>query len=158
PGREPVRAGYRRSRLAGDRSRARASYARPRAQADLQDRRGADPDRGRLLRLLRGDRRTDRAEAPGGPPDRHLVDRGPGAPRAHGTHPPRRLIVAGVSAVSTYLLSELIRAPGSDCREVAGSCVDGPRFARRKFALGKFGRLRSCVRPVCAAYGRWPRW
>src|SRR5258707_255975 len=39
------------------------------------------------------------------------------------------------------------------------ACVDGPVGAR---GLGKRNsdavRLRSCVRPVVAAHGRWPRW
>jgi hypothetical protein len=34
----------------------RAAHARPRAQADPQDRRGLEAHRGRLLRLLPGDR------------------------------------------------------------------------------------------------------
>ncbi len=38
--------------------------------------------RGRHLRLLRGDRRADLAQAPGSPPHRHAVDRSAGTPRA----------------------------------------------------------------------------
>ena len=48
----------------------------------------------RHLRLLRGDRRADRAAPAGGPRDRHPVDRGAGAPRTHGARPPRRLSAA----------------------------------------------------------------
>ncbi len=44
-----------------------------------QDRRGAAPDRGRLLRLLRGNRRADLPQAAGREADRHAVDRGAGA-------------------------------------------------------------------------------
>ncbi len=49
------------------------------------------PHRGRLLRLLRGDRRADQPGPAGSPPDRHPEPRGPGAPRAPRTRPPRRL-------------------------------------------------------------------
>ena len=52
---------------------------------------GAAADRGRHLRLLRGDRRADRAEASRRPPDRHPVDRGAGAPRAPRESLSRRL-------------------------------------------------------------------
>ena len=45
--------------------------ARPRAQAHLQDRRGADAHRGRQLRLLRGNRRADRPAPARGPAHRH---------------------------------------------------------------------------------------
>ena len=78
--RQPSRPG--RPRLIRDRSRDRAQGTRPPAQADLQDRRGAAPDRGRHLRLLRRDRRADRAQTPRRAPDRHAVDRGAGAARA----------------------------------------------------------------------------
>ena len=50
-----------------------------------------DADRERHLRVLRGDRRADRPAPAGGAADRHPVDRGAGAPRAHGARPPRRL-------------------------------------------------------------------
>ena len=43
---------------------------------------GTAANRGRHLRLLRGNRRADRAETPRRPPDRDPVDRGAGAPRA----------------------------------------------------------------------------
>src|ERR1700730_14591818 len=48
---------------------------------DLADR-AARPHRGRHLRLLRGNRRTDFAASPGSASHRDLVDRGAGAPRA----------------------------------------------------------------------------
>ncbi len=60
----------------------RAAHPRSRAQADPQDRRGAQAHRGRHLWLLPGDRRGDRHQAPGGPAGRHPEHRGPGAPRA----------------------------------------------------------------------------
>ena len=47
--------------------------------------------RRRHLRLLRGDRRADRAQATRGPPDRHAFGRSAGAPRAARTRLPRRL-------------------------------------------------------------------
>src|ERR1700681_4349876 len=86
--REPPR--YRRPRLLGDRPFDRAQGARPPAQADLQDRRATRAHRGRDLWLLRGDRRADLAQAPGGAPDRDAVDRRAGAARAEGKSPPRR--------------------------------------------------------------------
>ena len=52
--------------------------------------------RGRHLRLLRGDRRADRAQAPRGAPDRHAVGRGAGASRAPRARLPRRLSRASV--------------------------------------------------------------
>ena len=48
-------------------------------------------DRGRHLRLLRGDRRADLDQAPRGPADRHPVDRGAGAARAARASLSRRL-------------------------------------------------------------------
>ena len=90
-GREPEPPGPGRPRLLGNRPGHRASRPRPPAQADLQDRCCTAPDRRRHLRLLRGDRRADRPQAPGGPPDRHAVGRGPGAPRAPRADLPRRL-------------------------------------------------------------------
>ena len=81
-----------RSRIARNRSRHRAANPSARAPADLQDRCGAASDRRRHLRVLRRDRRADRYPAAGGPADRHSQHRGAGAPRAHGAHPPRRLM------------------------------------------------------------------
>ena len=49
------------------------------------------PDRRRHLRLLRGDRRADRAAPPRSAPDRDAVDRGAGAPRAPRAGLSRRL-------------------------------------------------------------------
>ena len=72
----------RRPRDLRDRPGARAARARPPAQAHRQDRRGARPHRGWLIRLLRGDGRADRPEASRRPPDRHALRRGAGAPRA----------------------------------------------------------------------------
>ena len=48
--------------------------------------------RRRHLRLLRGDRRADRAQAARGAPDRDAVGRGAGAARAARARLPRRLI------------------------------------------------------------------
>src|SRR5262249_54072789 len=62
------------------------------AQADQQDRLGPAPHRAGRIRLLRRDRRADRHQAPGSPPDRHPLPRGAGTPRAQGTHDPGRLI------------------------------------------------------------------
>src|SRR6185312_3274441 len=61
------------------------------AQADRQDRCSAAAHRGRNLRLLRGDGRAHRAQAPRSPPDRDPVDRSPGAPRAARKSVSRRL-------------------------------------------------------------------
>ena len=91
PGREPESPRSRRPRLVGDRPRDRAARARPPAQADRQDRRRDPAHRRRHLRLLRGDRRADRAQAPRGAPDRDAVDRGAGAPRAARAGLSRRL-------------------------------------------------------------------
>ncbi len=90
-GRYP-RSRYHRSGQRRDRPGAGTADPGPRPQADLQDRPGAGADRGRHLRLLRGNRRTDWHQAAGGPPDRHDVDRGAGAAREDGAGPPRRLI------------------------------------------------------------------
>src|SRR6476661_6959842 len=88
-GRKPGAARSRRSRHRGDRSFAGAQDPRSLPQADLQDRVCLEVDRGRHLRILRGDRRADRAEAPRSPSDRHAVGRSAGAPRASRAHPPR---------------------------------------------------------------------
>ena len=74
--------GSRRPCVVRNRPGNRASRSRPAAQADSQDRIGAAAHRGRDIRLLRGDRRADRAEASRRPADRNPVDRGAGAPRA----------------------------------------------------------------------------
>src|SRR6185295_18057116 len=100
-GGEPVRARYRRPRLARNRPLARAAHPRSRAQADRQDRRRAAPSRGGLLRLLRGDQRADQPAPPRGPADRHPQHRGAGAPRAHGADPPRRLTVRAETVGAT---------------------------------------------------------
>src|SRR5271154_2727891 len=91
-GGEPAEAGSDRPRIAGSRTRDRAAHPRPRTQADLEDRWGAQPDRPRYLRLLRGDRRADRHSPSRSPADRHPQHRGAGTPRAHGADPPRRLM------------------------------------------------------------------
>ena len=83
----------RRPRILRDRPRDRAARARPPAQADRQDRRRAPPHRGRHLRLLRGDRRADLAQAARGAPDRDAVDRGAGTPRAARAGVPGRLML-----------------------------------------------------------------
>ena len=105
-GREPEPSRSRRPRLLRDRPRDRAARARPPAQADRQDRRRADAHRRRHLRLLRGDRRADLAQAPRSAPDRDPVDRGAGAPRAARAGLSRRL--------SRYCCRhfELTRRPG----------------------------------------------
>ena len=54
------------------------------------------PHRRRLLRLLRGDRRADLAQAPRSAPDRDAVDRGAGAPRAARAGLSRRLSTAAM--------------------------------------------------------------
>ena len=87
--RQPSRS--RRPRIVRDRPRHRAPGPRPPAQADRQDRRRAAPDRGRHLRLLRGDRRADRAQTSRRAPDRHAVDRGARATRASRKSLSRRL-------------------------------------------------------------------
>ena len=69
-GREPESSRSRRPRVLRDRPRDRAARARPPAQADRQDRRRDAAHRRRHLRLLRGDRRADLAEAPRGASDR----------------------------------------------------------------------------------------
>ncbi len=61
------------------------------AQADLQDRCGADADRGWVLRLLRGDGRAHLAPPPRCPPDRDVVAGGARAARAPRARLPRRL-------------------------------------------------------------------
>ncbi len=72
---------------------ARASHARPRAQAAEEGREVDQADRRRLLRLLRGNRRTHRRAAPAGAPDGDAVAGGAGAPRAR-PEAVRRLTVA----------------------------------------------------------------
>ena len=52
---------------------------------------GVEADRGRQLRLLRGDAGADRRPAAGGAPDRDLEHRGTGAPRAPRARLPRGL-------------------------------------------------------------------
>ncbi len=74
-----------------DRPRAGAEGARPPAQADRQDRCRARPHRGRLLRVLRGDRRAHRPETARCAPDRDAFGRGAGAPRAARARLPRGL-------------------------------------------------------------------
>ena len=64
---------------------------RPPAQADRQDRRRAGAHRGGHLRLLRGDGRAHRPEAPRRAAHRHAVARSPGASRAAREGVPRRL-------------------------------------------------------------------
>ena len=91
PGGKPKSSRSRRPRVIGNRPRHRTARPRPPAQADRQDRRGAAAHRGRHLRLLRGDRRADLAEAPRSAPDRHAVDRSAGAPRAPRARLSRRL-------------------------------------------------------------------
>src|ERR1019366_3239631 len=94
----------RRPRIVRDRPRDRTARPRPPAQADLQDRRGAAAHRRQHLRLLRGDRRADLAEAAGSPPDRHALGGGAGAPRETredlsrrvGFWPPRAVSLSGV--------------------------------------------------------------
>ena len=63
PARAVLRAGSGRPRDAGGGARPGASHPRSRAQAPQEDRPGAHPNRGRQLRLLRGDRRADRHPA-----------------------------------------------------------------------------------------------
>jgi len=82
-------------RASTETDRFRTSHARPRAQADRQDRFRVAPDRRRRLRLLRGYGRADRHQAPRRAPDRHAVDRSAGTPRAHGAHAARRLKAHG---------------------------------------------------------------
>ena len=69
-------------RLGGVRTRTGAPYARPRAQVDRQDRRRTPADRGRVLRVLRGDRRAHQPDAPRGAPHRDAERRGSGTARA----------------------------------------------------------------------------
>src|SRR6185312_4062379 len=65
------------------RNRELAGIAHPRSlpQADFQDRKGAAQDRGRPLRLLRGNRRGNRPRAPRSTPDRDPLPRRAGTPR-----------------------------------------------------------------------------
>jgi hypothetical protein len=97
-GRERQSSRSRRPRLIGDRPRHRAARPRPPAQADLQDRCRAAANRGQHLRLLRGDRRADLAEAARSPPDRNAVGRGAGAPREARKGLPRRVALTTVYA------------------------------------------------------------
>src|SRR5215475_15499151 len=84
----------RRSGLLRNRSGDRTARPRPPAQADLQDRRRAAANRGQYLRLLRGDRRADLAEAARSPPDRDAVGGGAGASREARKGLPRRIAPA----------------------------------------------------------------
>ena len=98
--RKPLRPG--RPRLVGDRPGDRTAHARPPAQADCQDRRGHPAHRRRHLRLLRRDRRADRAQAPRRTPDRDPFARGAGTPRAARTRLPRRLTQDPARALARY--------------------------------------------------------
>src|SRR5207302_3884972 len=77
---------------------------------DLQDRFGAAADRGQHLRLLRGDRRADLAEAARSPPDRNAVGRGAGAPREARKGLPRR--VGSISGQAVQLAKTSDKAAG----------------------------------------------
>ena len=124
--REPSRS--RRPRLLRDRSRHRAARPRPPAQAHRQDRFRPLADRRRHLRLLRGDGRTDLAEAPRSPAHRHAVARSAGAPRAQRAGLPRRL---------TRIRSS---AGGSAGRRKGQPETRGRRSSSRSFALTLSGR------------------
>src|SRR3546814_15853299 len=78
------RARYNRSGDPRNRPLAGTPDPRPGAQADLEDRRGAEADRGRLLRLLRGDGPADRVETARSPSHRHAEHRSAGTARAPG--------------------------------------------------------------------------
>src|SRR5262245_16136941 len=91
-GREPESSRPGRPRIVGNRPGHRAARPRPPAQARCQDRRRTPAHRGWHLRILRGDWRADLDSTPRSPPDRDLVDRGAGAPRAARARLPRRLI------------------------------------------------------------------
>ena len=71
-----VAAGLGRPGVHRDRPGPRAQDARSATQADIEDRCRAEADRGRLLWLLRGDRRADQPAPARRPTDRHAVDRG----------------------------------------------------------------------------------
>src|ERR1700722_17677801 len=92
PGRQPEPSRLRRPRILGNRSGDRTAGRRAAAQARRQDRRRPPAHRRRGLRLLRGYRRTDLAQTPGSPPDRHALHRGPGTPRTPRAHLPRRVV------------------------------------------------------------------
>jgi hypothetical protein len=92
PGRQPESSRPRRPRIVGNRPGARTAGRRPTAQAYRQDRRRPPAHRRRGLRLLRGDRRTDLAQAPRSAPDRHAVHRGAGTTRTPRARSPRRLV------------------------------------------------------------------
>ena len=82
----------RRPRIVGNRPGYRTTGRRPAAQAHRQDRRRPPAHRKRGLRLLRGDRRTDLAQAPGSAPDRHALHRGAGTTRTPRARLPRRVV------------------------------------------------------------------
>ena len=81
-GRAAARGGPDRSRVERDRLVDRTAHPRPPAQADLQDRRGAAPDRRGRIWLLRSDRRADLARPARSAADRDDDGRGAGAARA----------------------------------------------------------------------------
>src|SRR3546814_3716096 len=81
---KPQRTRYNRSGDPRNRPLAGTPDPRPGAQADLEDRRGAEADRGRLLRLLRGDGPADRVETARSPSHRHAEHRSAGTARAPG--------------------------------------------------------------------------
>ena len=117
----------RRPGVVGNRPRHRAARARSPAQADRQDRRGARPHRRRHLRLLRGDRRADRAAASGSAPDRDAVGRSAGAPRAARARLSRRLrrlsicrtIMPGLVPGIFFDASKRTRPPAGELPEAA---------------------------------------
>ena len=94
-GQHPQHPRHRRPCQRGDRPRAGTAHPGPAAQACRQDRRGAAADRGRRVRLLRGDGRPDLAQAARRAADRDAEPRGAGAPRAAREGAPRRLSCRG---------------------------------------------------------------
>ena len=89
----------------------------------IRRRAGAHP-RGQHLRLLRGDRRTDFAQAPGSAPDRHALDRGPGTPRTPRAGLPRGIGGArGADAfVARVACPYYRRAPATSLKR-SGRCL-----------------------------------
>src|SRR5262249_58181409 len=93
---------------------------------------GGGPPRGRHLRLLRGDRRADFAQAAGGAPDRHALGRGAGASRAARAHLPRRVTrhaAKGGSRGTKWRMARADTAP-SAALAIAGQGLGGGRFNR----------------------------
>ena len=120
-----------------------ASHAGPRPQAHLEDRSGAAADRGRIIRLLRGNCRADQHPTSRGPPHRDPQRRGAGAPRATRAHPSRRADGRHARGRLTRISHHghgLRPRPGgrsawSGPKSVAVSTVEGPR--RRGRAPGR---------------------